>query len=229
LARLLTGIRQALHDQPPFEPAKMNGQFSPRAPDDQERISLPTLINHLKGNPHEVWQQMFSRGDLTWHWVGNQLRNELEPAGTQTWWTGPEYGRSKHTGYYASQFEQAWRRHQIPEPVGAAVDTELEEWRKRQDADFDAANDALSPIAPTKGAAGAAVEEEIPSTTAAPAAPDETPIGKEVPEDLPDSLEAAVLALHEAHPQRSVAWLAKQLGQAKTRVQKILNGGEADQ
>jgi hypothetical protein len=116
LVRLLTSIRQALHDQPPVVQNASGGKPPVRPASDQERITFPDLIAHMRGDPLEDWKRSYDRGELTPRWIRLQLLHEVEGGKPAVWWTGPKHNRKHHHGYTRTQLEDAWRRHRIPEP-----------------------------------------------------------------------------------------------------------------
>jgi hypothetical protein len=217
LTRLLTSIRQAFHDQPE-EPERGNGQSDRRLANSRDRMSLPTLIRHLTAELHEDWSRL---AELTWRWIARQLLNELDPPGTFEWKTGPRGKQIKHTGYYRAQFEQAWKRHRIPEPTDPDSGRDFDAWQQQQQQPDDS---YISPIVSAVGATGDTGPTTDPDV--APVAPATDTIGENY---IPpaDDLVATVRQLHRDNPGKKLAWLAKQVRQPHARVKAILEAGEA--
>jgi hypothetical protein len=213
LVRLLTSIRQALHDQPAIVTGGNSVRPPARRPSDQGRITFDDLFEHMKKDPTEKWDQQAARGELHRYWVRQQLLNEIEGGSAPAnWWATPKVGpRRQFHGYTVGQLEPAWKRHRIPSPKDATKDPGEEVH-------------VSSPYSSGKGAATGATRADDPASGTAPCAPVAPVAGVsgDCKEKYTDGLVAAVLELRRNNPQRSLAWLAKQVRQPQARVKAIL-------
>lgn len=198
-----------------------------------DRVTTGVLLAFLNDDTVEEWDRSHSGKPVNHYWLRKILRNQLSPAGAQDWWTGPEAKRQHHSGYYLTQFTDAWRRYQVPTPdvlvataEAAAEAAAAEDARKRANG---------HDTAPPPSDAGATVEPEASEAKPRRARVKPAPLPEPEPVAATSTgdaeLHAAMAdgdfnselaATRAAHPDWDARRLAKAMKQPLERVERRL-------
>jgi hypothetical protein len=240
--RLLRSIWRAFDRQAEVDANTVQAVWD-RHSDNPLQLTTPMLIRYLLEDPEEEWATANRGKPVTSYYLRHELRDLLNPKGTQEWMTGPTGQQRHHRGYLRTQFSVAWETILPADEVGApdAEETPTSSHTPNTHSQgsgvsgvsgFDTPSD--KPDAPDKPdtpdcAEKVGAEEGAAATTAPPTNGAEATQPKEAgPKSgrRPNRITILLRDLATANPKWSDARLARASGQPLAVVKKALAGWE---